>query len=185
MVFTYCYGFMWPAWYAFLFFILVRTEEESVFKAAWQGILKNNFSPFSKFLPRLNCPSSTFVTQLWPGVHPQLPVHARTRVQILESVIYHSQGLRETTAHLLPFHHTAVNRALLLNFLDRQAQAVHLVVPSQLRTRKSFWHLSSLSHPPIFLLSKGPFCCTSWECCGFLHTLYFSKTGGRYFNMPY
>ncbi len=58
---------------------------------------------------------------------------------------------RYTGRHLLPFHHTAVNRALLWSFFDWHAQAVCLVVSTQLRMKKSFLRLFSLSHPDFFL----------------------------------
>lgn len=137
------------------FFILVSSWRESDFKAAERGIWDNYAPPFSKLWPHITCPSSVF------DIHSDMlcllscqPLPELTYKQG-EHHISQSRSTRNrrthTARHLLPFHHTAVNRALLLNFCDWQAQAVRLVILSQLRTRKSFWHLPSRFHPPTLL----------------------------------
>lgn len=101
MVFTYCYGSHLICSETFLsFFILVKTDGESVYKAAQGWTLSSTFFlPFSpNSCPGCPAPPLCFVTQLRHAVAPQLPVYASARTN-RESIIYHSQGPQAATAH--------------------------------------------------------------------------------------
>lgn len=105
-------------------------------------------------------PSLVFLSQLWHSVTPQRPVHAEAHVQTATasyiSIKVHKKP-QHTGRHLLPFHHTAVNRALPPELL--WPDGLRLSVSSWLRMKKSFWHVFFCSPSiSVFFFLYTPIC---------------------------